>query len=298
VATVKEELCFVQFMHPGGEHGFDAPGLKHWNRGDHRRKFMLTRGQRLDEAGEIHEGDLAFWGEWEPPSRAAAIPNAVPFGPRFIHEPFLPSQPPPGWRQNTDPFVFGKHFHYTGCLQRTKFGPTQLMYLARGSVILFGSRIGGSAFGLDTVFVADRHLDHSRRNLDEVREQVSATYIAATLEPWYSGDSTDDGAHRLYFGATFHDPVEGMFSFFPALPAQNASQGFARATINLPDAITPTMSQGKRLNKQLDVASVHQLWERVVAQVRDQGLNLGIFTEPPPVEHGSTDDSRSTRHRC
>ena len=43
------------------------------------------------------------------------------------------------WRQNTDPFVFGERFHYTGCLRHTRRGPTQLRYLAPGSLVLFGS---------------------------------------------------------------------------------------------------------------------------------------------------------------
>jgi hypothetical protein len=53
--------------------------------------------------------------------------------------------------QNTDPFVFGDQFHYTGCLQHTKRGATQLRYLDRGSVILFGSCREKRDFVVDTV---------------------------------------------------------------------------------------------------------------------------------------------------
>jgi hypothetical protein len=292
---MNDALCFVQFMHPGGEHGLDEPGFKRWNCREHKRKFMLTRGRWLHRSGDVREGDLTFWGEWEPPSRVTLISDVLPHGPRFLHEPFLPSEHPPGWRQNTDPFVFGNRFHYTGCLQRTKFGPTQLMYLARGSVILFGSRVGGSSFGLDTVFVVDRRLNHARDNLDEVRKHVSSTYIAATLDPWYSDGSDESVAHRLYFGATLEQPVEGIFSFFPALPAPDGPYAFARATISLREAITPTMSQGKRLNKQPDLASVRDLWTLVVAQVREQGLELGVYAEPPRIQASYADPVSSPR---
>ncbi len=47
-----------------------------------------------------------------------------------------------------------------GCQQNTKRGATQLRYLDRGSVILFGSCVNGSLV-LDTVFVADSWEDHS-----------------------------------------------------------------------------------------------------------------------------------------
>src|SRR4051794_27236644 len=120
----REKLCFVQFIHPGGEHGWDEPGLKHWNQAAaHRRKFLTSRGRRVDANGQLREGEVVFWGEWEPNSTATVIEQPIPEGPHFIHTPFLPSRAPEGWRQNTDPFVFGEPFHYYGCLQHTKSGP-------------------------------------------------------------------------------------------------------------------------------------------------------------------------------
>lgn len=295
---MREELCFVQFLHPGGEHRPDAQGLKYWNLGDHKRKFLRVRGRWIDSSNALHDDELVFWGEWESPSWVVSIENPLLLGPRFIHAPFLPEESPSGWRQNTDPFVFGDRFQYTGCLQRTKFGPTQLMFLKQGSVILFGSRVGGSAFALDTVFVVDRHLDHSRANLDEIRRQVSPAYIAATLDPWYSDGSSTEVRHRLYFGANADDPVEGMFSFFPALPVERAPHGFPRPTIDLWEAITPTMTQGKRLNKQTNFEDVHQLWERVVEQVRAHGLELGVYAQPPAVEKSARDPRATSRSKC
>jgi len=43
-----ERLCFVQFIHPGGEHEPDDGDLKLWNCGAHRRKFMKARGRYLE----------------------------------------------------------------------------------------------------------------------------------------------------------------------------------------------------------------------------------------------------------
>lgn len=295
---MNEQLCFVQFLHPGGEHGVDVPGLKHWNRDLHKRKFIRGRGQMIDDEGRPQDAELVLWGEWEPPSRVHAIDQPLSDGPRFLHDPFLPSQAPQEWRQNTDPFVFGDTFHYTGCLQHTKFGPTQLRYLSRGSVILFGSCVGRSQFALDTVLVVDRYLDHSRGNVEDARHAVSPVYAAATLDPWYSESVPPDRSFRLYFGATFDKPVEEMFSFAPALPANEAPRGFARPTIDLPEAITPTMAQGKRLNKQSDAKHVRRLWACVVAQVRDQGLALGAHVELPPVESGAGAGKLTSHRGC
>lgn len=210
----------------------------------------------------------------------------------------MPTRPPKDWKQNTDPFVFGDHFHYTGCLQHTRFGPTQLRYLAPGTVILFGSRVNGGEFALDTVLVVDRYLDHSVGTYAKVRRQVSSGYAVATLDPWYRGDVPTDRSHRLYFGATFDRPLEGMFSFVPALPSRDAPQGFARATLDVPDAITPTMAQGKRLNPQPSIGAVRRLWDEVVRQVRAQGLELATFFDLPPIEAITDGGTAGGRRRC
>lgn len=277
----REKLCFVQFIHPGGEHGEGAPGITQWNVGQHRRKFLRSPGAALDGTKGLRREELVFWGEWEPESRVQRIASPVPEGPRFVHAPFYSDPPPEGWRQNTDPFVFGDQFHYTGCLQHTRRGPTQLRFLARGSVILFGSCIERTKFVLDTVLVVDRWLDHRGSDRgSELDGQISAVYRDATIEPWFSGASADPNSYRLYFGATPARPVEDMFSFFPASTPGSHRDGFARPEIRL-DVITPNLTQGKRLNPQASFADVHRLWTSVVQQVEDAGLLLGVHADLP-----------------
>ena len=285
-----ERLCFVQFIHPGGEHGPDSGDRKSWNHEAHRRKFLRQRGRYVGDEGKVHEDELLFWGEWEPNSRVRPVEDRVQHGPRFVHEPFLPRQSPDGWRQNTDPFVFGDQFHYTGCLQHTRRGPTQLRFLARGSVLLFGSAIERSQFVLDTVLVIDRWVDHSRLDFEALATVVSDTYWRATIEPWYSGQGGDEQSYRLYSGATYENPLNGMFSFFPCTTLAENRNGFARPEIRLPGLVTPTLTQGKRLNRGITAADVKASWAEVVHQVQAQGLSLGVYAELPTA--GS--DNKST----
>jgi hypothetical protein len=86
---------------------------------------------------------------------------------------------------------------------------------------------------------------------------------------------------RLYLGATFDEPVAGMFSFFPCLTGDGIDQGFARPAICIPDVITPTMTQNKRLNPRQTIDDITPLWQDVVRQVTDQGLALGIHADLP-----------------
>jgi hypothetical protein len=56
---------FVQFPHPGGEHHPPIDDMP-WNVTNHPRKFLVAHGRHLDDHDRVGEGDLAFWGEWEP----------------------------------------------------------------------------------------------------------------------------------------------------------------------------------------------------------------------------------------
>lgn len=289
---MEDRLCFVQFLHPGGEHEPDAGRMKAWNTGNHRRKFLKSRGRYL--AGDaLQDGEIVFWGEWEPESLAIAeITEPLPDGPRWIYEPYYVLPALYRGLQNTDPFVFGERFHYTGCRQHTKKGPTQLRHLARGSVILFGSCLHKSHFVVDTVFVIANHIDHSQRDFrDCLRGHVSATYDAVTLAPWYENPDARDRSHRLYDGATFEAPVEGMFSFFPCLPYEGHPRGFARPIIRIQGVITDRLYRGKKLNPQDHASDVKRLWDEVVRQVTDQGLMLGIHASLPAAPTTTTNNT-------
>lgn len=285
-----EKLCFVQFLHPGGEHRPDDGVIKHWNTKEHKRKFFIRPGKYVVGA-KLIEGQIEFWGEWEPESRVIeTIANPIPHGPRFTYDPYYVLPESYVGLQNTDPFVFGEQFHYTGCQQRTSIGATQLRFLRRGSVILFGSCEDRSAFALDTVFVVDRWIDHDREIYSKtLNGAVSQEYLQVTISAWYQEPSESNSCAprgqeqtwRLYFGASYDMPLRGMYSFFPCLPHAAKSRGFARPTIRIPGVITNNLNQGKKLSELSSVDEMRLLWEEIVEQVRKQGMALGVYAELP-----------------
>ena len=142
-----DQLTFVQFPHPGGEHrptGLEMP----WNTGLRARKFLKAHGRYLVE-GEVRTGPFTFWGEWEAQSRIVETYKNRPGWPRALHEPYWDVPADTRSLQNTDPLVFGDRFLYSNCRQRSN---GKLRALAPGSLILFGSKVGGQ-FALDTMFV-------------------------------------------------------------------------------------------------------------------------------------------------
>jgi hypothetical protein len=297
-----DKLCFVQFIHPGGEHEPDDGLHKGWNTNVHKRKFLKRAGRYVSN-GRIEQSELLFWGEWEPESDAQRIDAPTPYGPRFIYEPYYVVPESYGSLQNTDPFVFGQQFHYTGCQQRTTKGATQLRYLSKGSVILFGSCEDRSAFVLDTVFVVDHWIDHDRGNYRRVLDgAISQAYQEVTISPWYQEPSAEGKScapigpqetWRLYFGASRKSPLHGMHSFFPCKTEETKSQGFARPKISLRGVITDNLNQGKKLTEQRSLDEMELLWGKVAKQVEDQGLALGVYVEMP--ERRLADKSSLTR---
>lgn len=292
----------VQFIHPGGEHEPSANG-RDWNGGKHRRIFLRSPGSYIQHDGTRRDGVLVLWAEWEAEAeliRSFDRPNGG--GPRHLFTPYYQPRHSYLGLQNTDPFVFGDHFHYAGCQQYRKGHPTQLQRLPRGSVILFGSRLDKTRFVLDTVLVVQKSIEHSYAEMGEVRQQISATYDEVTLRPWYaaldaglSGNSTT--RYRLYWGATPDEPINGMFSFFPTLAEHEAPAGFPRPTIRLDRAITDHLSQGFKIT-QATAAEIRRLWESVCVQVHEQGLHLGTAAALPQRHDFADEEPRASSTNC
>ena len=249
---------FVQFPHPGGEHSAESGRAWNPNRPDspHRRKFMLLDGQWVDDKDEMRTGELHAWGEWEPEAELVAeLKRDGRSGlPRYLWRPYYVPKASYKGLHNTDPFIFGPEFLYSNCRQPRY---SSLRHLARGSVIAFGSgrTIGGERrWVLDTVLVVKDFVDYEpARARDELEDWASDEYLDVAAAPLADGIGGNGGGcttatgprFRLYRGATPTDPVDGMYSFFPALPA-GADIGFPRPPVVLP-ATTSTPARGRPL---------------------------------------------------
>lgn len=303
--------CFVQFWHPGPEHRPDRDGGKTWHRRfkpprkfkngrpqsprPHMRKFMQLRGQWIDAAGDRRRGALHAWGEWEPES--ALVTKFAPTGggaphPRYLWRPYYVPRKSYRDLHNTDPFIFGPRFLYSNCFQSSKPG---LKRLDKGSVVAFGSsrKIAGAwRWMLDTVLVVSDFKDYRASDaLDDLEAWAPAAFLDVTVRPMLASPDVTVGSScgspgeerlRLYRGATPEDPVDGMFSFFPASPA-GGDTGFPRPLIDLPaEYFNPASSQSPKgfgCNRAPD--ELRGLWNRLVDQVRAAGLVLGTHAELP-----------------
>lgn len=276
---------FVQFPHPGGQH---APGNANrylWNtRPYHRRKFLCSPGRYVNADGSVNEGALVFWGEWEPPSNVVERWPAEAELPRCLHEPVWSHPRTTAVRQNTDPWVFGDSFLYSNCRQLTpRKRPSALQRLTPGSMVLFGSSLGGE-FVVDTVFVVRdatsfRLGEADALDIDEAFRVCALDSLRTMGDPAYE--------LTLFRGATLEAPVNGMFSFVPCRLAEGPSPRFARPSVDLPGYVNPESRQAPSgALRPLSAATVAELWADVRDQVLAAGCLLGVHFPTPPCDGG------------
>ena len=276
IGTRALRLQVVSLFHPGSEHRESENGLKAWNNGSHRRKFVECVGQ-TSKGTQL----LRFWAEWEPPSVVRRIDQPIENGPRFVHEPLRGMYRANRNYQNTDPLVFGG-FNYAVCQQTAQRSHiTGMQQLDVGSMILFGSHIAGH-FVLDTAFVVALRVPY---NADNYRVQLSQVVSEEILEvvarPLFENQTACNGDGRTrdliwYVGATIDQPVHGMYSFFPCVAAEKCPRGFARPSLS-----EQNQKQGRRMEDLISLADVEARWLKVKQQVQSQNCEIGTYAKFP-----------------
>lgn len=294
-AANPRDVAVVQFPHPGSEWwpdtGTEERAWTDWTDG-HARKFVHHSGQYVDQSGNLAEGFMTFWAEWEGPSSCTPTRSDGLGAPAWFQRPKrgnLADIPHP---QNTDPYVFGS-FLYSNCMQDHEwpkksgmYRPTAMTTLAPGSLILFGSTRaqtspGARDFVLDTCFVVGAVIEIDGTNfLKQVEGHVPAAFIDATLIPIFRDASSR--TLSLYIGAR-RGHNASIFSFFPCQPVADQPIAFPRPVIQpvgpLKDFINPRSSQ--RFRRRLcDVATAEAAWSEVRRQVEAAGCGLGVYADP------------------
>ena len=256
---------------------------------------MQFQGEWTDEDNNSHPGKLRAWGEWEPESELICDFNAKDGGPHHPNYLWKPYWVPKGKYRclhNTDPFIFGDRFIYSNCRQLPRSKSQHgLKQLDRGSVIAFGSKVKGEEkWALDTVLVVRDSRPYDPLNPREALEgKVPNEFLNVTGGPLTEdlklkelADNQEVPEFRLYRGATPNDPVCGMYSFFPALPA-GSSSGFRRPPIvGIEQINSRNWRAPKGHREKLTLKELRCLWDSLVAQVRNEGLVLGTYAEMPP----------------
>ena len=289
-------VCVVQFLHPGGEHRPTKKQLKNgiqpfgWNFSDHKRKFMKVKGQYyIDQNNKSQDTDeLYFWGEWEPWSNVQPVltQNSQGDYPCYIHEPLYyrdsAKYPQPygnetKHRQNTDPFVFADQFLYSLCQQNRKTGSTILQSLSEGSIILFGSCKFKSYFALDTVFVISERKTYSPMSYyKDLVGNIPQHYDKIMgFNDWPEPDKSQKLVS--YKGASFNKQYKEMYSFVPCKVGVGGMNGFER--VKLTQRELPCISDKLTQSFKVTPSSISkniEIWEKIREVVREQGCLEGV----------------------
>ncbi|MCY3874593.1 MAG: hypothetical protein OXF88_09900 [Rhodobacteraceae bacterium] len=148
---------------------------------------------------------------------------------------------------------------------------------------------------LDTVFVVADSIRYDPLNPREALDgKVPESFLNVTGGPLAEDpqlkERTNTGESqefRLYRGAMLNDPVDGMFSFFPAISA-GGDASFPRPVVFLDDRyFNPGSWQApKGAGRHLTRGTIRDLWDSLVVQVREAGLALGTHAEMPERRFG------------
>lgn len=287
----------VQFPHPGREHRPNPPQVgtvMPWNRGEHKRKYLRAPARYL-MAGQLHEGDVGFWGEWEAQSRVLEVWRKERDLPRFLQEPFYEAPAPGVKHQNTDPFVFGETFLYTNCIQLRN---QKLRQLTQGSIVLFGAS-PGAGFVLDTVFVVGKE-QHPAYEIGERRVLPDRPEADALVFRPLSTSKEHLGAScRAYRGRTYAPGTTAPFSFVPCRPLGETMR-FGRPLLEptgpLKGLISPALRQQAKVTE-VDDATAAGVWQNVRSIVEERELALAVELKVPASARGRgvRDDAPSDR---
>jgi hypothetical protein len=218
-----------------------------------------------------------------------------------LHRPFLPSDEQlriyqeKHYYQNTDPFIFGNNFIYGICQQKME----SLRTLESGSLIIFGSRVNCClepkkySFAIDTVFVvktAEPYL-----SLDDITKLNLGKYPDIATKFITDKNNKIDPPHglTLYTGATFDDPVEGMYSFVPANEYDDREIGFPRFSMSDEfyddNSIFKEYFQGRNGTEKIRgpnrriTSEVYKFWEYIKIEVSKDYV-LGVNFKMPEVD--------------
>lgn len=139
---------------------------------------------------------------------------------------------------------------------------------------------------LDTVLVVRDSFPCNPLDPGKTREgKVPDEFLEVTGRPLIENPKLKELASkgslefRLYRGATPKDPVCGMYSFFPAIPAGNSS-GFPRLPIvGIEQINSRNWRTLKGHGEKLTLKELRGLWDSLVAQVCKKGLVLGTRAE-------------------
>ena len=153
--------------------------------------------------------------------------------------------------------------------------PTNLASLDKGSIVLFGSKghqEDSSFFQIDTVFVVADYLEYNTRNADAlIDNRVPKAYREIVYKMALPEPTTVPLNLRLYFGATYNNPINGMYSFAPAKPYIMGAEGFPRIQIKDKPYITNNLSQGYKTTQLLTLNESYAVWTEVRELSRDSG---------------------------
>jgi hypothetical protein len=287
-------MTVVFFNHPGGEHwGSPRGGRYPWNCKEHRRKYLVSRGQLAERhrAGwqrSDNDQRMLSWAEYEPDTISNRFPDDPSLGLPWAWHETVPMPIPPRSAANTEPWIFGSAFRYFLCRQSSL---EYLRDLHSGDLLLFGSwmkqgRDGRKArrfnFFLDTVFViGDSVVWPPRPDEPPIPEEcLDPSFVHATF-----ARSTGRPRRRFYWGKMLGTKLTR--EPFCWSPCATWIKGHVPPRMRRPmigDLFGEDAGNGQVFRKRLDLDPA-QAWRKVTEHCVENGYSLAASLKSPTISN-------------
>tara|TARA_B100000925_G_C22004104_1_gene472753 strand:- start:703 stop:1641 length:939 start_codon:yes stop_codon:yes gene_type:complete len=270
-----------------------SKGVRCWNNLDsHKRKFLFSKNATYidDLNNQPKDGNITFWGEWEPHSNFEVISKHKKdfYGPRMMHYPFFDNDYNGEKKHTTDPYVFGDNFWYTHCKQSTRSQNQNLKNLDTNSVIIMGSeRNEDKKFLVDTIFVIKKR--YSQEEILKDYKKLPSLLVKTNLHMDESHDLLFDKKKSdfgFYQGMSYKN--SDVFSFVPAKIFNRKNIGHERLAIDTYSRFynlqrTGAGSVNRCVMETSAINDINAYWLSLVKEAFNQGFVLGVQIPEPGI---------------
>lgn len=129
---------------------------------------------------------------------------------------------------------------------------------------------------MDTVFVVSHYVEYDISDKNALAQEELGRYRDYVFKMAFPKPSDFSLKLRLYYGATYENQVNGMYSFVPAKQYHNEqTQGFPRIPLKDMDYITNNLNAAPRISEAND-DDVKVLWNIVRELTTKHGCVEGL----------------------
>lgn len=135
---------------------------------------------------------------------------------------------------------------------------------------------------VDTVFVVAKIEDCNKEKIEDYKDICNGVFYNAVLNKIYYGNGSENTfENKIIYGASYENPINGMYSFFPCHKASYAAYPRLQIDSALHKEISLKLSSGGKYIIEDDKNAVIDFWGKLRQYTLDMGYLVGVKADLP-----------------